>query len=558
MTFLPIADRELRVSARSKANHRLRIWFAIGAFAVAAAIGLFFSTTSGKMMGVQVGMVIFGTLKWMGFIYAGAAGIFLTADCLSEEKRDGTLGLLFLTDLRGHDVVLGKLFATSLRGFYSLLAIFPVMAFSFVLGGVAADDFAHTIVSICNTLFFSLALGMFISVISRDPNKAMTGTMVALGIFVMLIPHIPALEWSSPVFAFTNTVLYRTSPFWYSILLVNLEGWLLLAVASWLAPQTWQDKGFRIRFRAGGRIPAKAQAARRSLRDKSPVCWIISRDRWGSVLAKVALLLMLGLFVLSLISLSQPLGTPIPAGATTVSTTTTTTTNGQTITTSYSSSTNWTAGRNQNKFFMIVNWCSGVLPIVIDFWLAAQVARFYVDGRKSGFLELLCVTPIRPADVVRGHWLALRRLFLAPVVAQFVLMLTLGAIEFYAAYSASTAPANVQMAIIQALMAGLGAINWCLGLFAVAWFSIWMGMTSKKLNIVMIKTFCYTKVLPYFGITILSGFLVMFAISSLGGPAWLWPLTYQGLFMMVNIALIYFARSFVPDAFTKWPDSAGT
>ena len=29
-----------------------------------------------------------------------------TADSLSAEKREGTLGLLFLTDLRGYDVVL--------------------------------------------------------------------------------------------------------------------------------------------------------------------------------------------------------------------------------------------------------------------------------------------------------------------------------------------------------------------------------------------------------------------------------------------------------------------
>ena len=61
----------------------------------------------------MVGTGIFGVLKWMGMIYACGAGVFLTADCLSEEKREGTLGLLFLTDLRGHDVALGKLLATS-------------------------------------------------------------------------------------------------------------------------------------------------------------------------------------------------------------------------------------------------------------------------------------------------------------------------------------------------------------------------------------------------------------------------------------------------------------
>ena len=36
------------------------------------------------------------------------------------------LGLLFLTDLRGHDIVLGKLAATSLRAVFGLVAIVPV------------------------------------------------------------------------------------------------------------------------------------------------------------------------------------------------------------------------------------------------------------------------------------------------------------------------------------------------------------------------------------------------------------------------------------------------
>ena len=132
-------------------------------------------------------------LKWIAFIFACAAGIFLTSDSLSEEKREGTLGLLFLTDLRGHDVVLGKLLATSLRTFYSLLAIFPVMAFSFVLGGVAAEDFRHTLLALCNALFFSLALGMAVSVISRDSNKAMTAAAGAMVVFLILIPGLDSL-----------------------------------------------------------------------------------------------------------------------------------------------------------------------------------------------------------------------------------------------------------------------------------------------------------------------------------------------------------------------------
>ena len=51
-----------------------------------------------------MGSVLFSVLTWMCLVTGLCAGLFFTSDCLSEEKREGTLGLLFLTDLRGYDV----------------------------------------------------------------------------------------------------------------------------------------------------------------------------------------------------------------------------------------------------------------------------------------------------------------------------------------------------------------------------------------------------------------------------------------------------------------------
>src|SRR5690348_16316413 len=83
------------------------------------------------------GSTLFAILSWLSLAATLSAGLFLTSDCLSEEKREGTLGLLFLTDLRGYDVVAGKLLGTSLRAAYALLAIFPILAITLLMGGVA-------------------------------------------------------------------------------------------------------------------------------------------------------------------------------------------------------------------------------------------------------------------------------------------------------------------------------------------------------------------------------------------------------------------------------------
>jgi len=40
------------------------------------------------------------SLTVMGFGFCAVAGVFLTSDCHERRKAEGTLGLLFLTDLK--------------------------------------------------------------------------------------------------------------------------------------------------------------------------------------------------------------------------------------------------------------------------------------------------------------------------------------------------------------------------------------------------------------------------------------------------------------------------
>src|ERR1041385_1755399 len=143
MTFLPIVERELRVAARRRGTFWLRIMAALIALVIGGGfIGLEYmqDVLSGGSQ-LRLGGPVFKTLTWMSFAAALSAGLFFTADCLSEEKREGTLGFLFLTDLRGTDVVLGKLAATSLRCVFALLAVFPVLAITQLMGGVPTAHF---------------------------------------------------------------------------------------------------------------------------------------------------------------------------------------------------------------------------------------------------------------------------------------------------------------------------------------------------------------------------------------------------------------------------------
>ena len=112
--MLPIVARELRVSARRRGTY----WTRVGAslLAMLTMLWLLVVTAAGSAVASQ-GKVLFDVLSGFAFAFALLVGVRITSDCLSSEKREGTIGLLFLTDLKGYDIILGKLASSSLTAF---------------------------------------------------------------------------------------------------------------------------------------------------------------------------------------------------------------------------------------------------------------------------------------------------------------------------------------------------------------------------------------------------------------------------------------------------------
>lgn len=106
MHFLPVVQRELRLAARQSRTYYIRMAAALVGFVILAYVGL-----AQQGLGLGGGGLLFLTLTQLaGWVCLGG-GVRLTADAISREKRDGTLGFLFLSHLSGLDVVLGKLVA---------------------------------------------------------------------------------------------------------------------------------------------------------------------------------------------------------------------------------------------------------------------------------------------------------------------------------------------------------------------------------------------------------------------------------------------------------------
>ena len=488
MTLLPIVDRELRVAARKRSTFWLRLVAALVALVIGTGV-LVLSLAFGRGA-TQLGGGLFSTLTWLSLAVALGAGLFFTSDSLSEEKREGTLGLLFLTDLRGYDVVLGKLLATSLRGGYALLAVFPVLAVTFLLGGVTGGQFWRTVLAIVNALFFSLALGLFVSTLSRDSQRALAGTLGLLVLFLAAGPladagiaeargraFAPLWSLASPSFAFVQAGSSR-GPFWSALGVNQLCAWLLLAWASWRVPRAWQDEPAQLSpnrlrwehwWKYGG---AKRRARLRTrLLDVNPALWLAARERWQAL----ALWLLAGAVMVAF-------GTVFLLVSDTI-----------------------------KEIWVAFATVGSLLVLVLYLWTTAQACRFFADARRSGLLELLLASPLDSRRLAEGAWRALARSFGPPVIVLLVVEFVTQSFSQSVTLGAVSATAGIPTFSAAVLVAGSGVT--CLAtlanLVALVWFGLWMGLTTKSANLATIKALLFVQIIPAFAFSFVSGLLLV-------------------------------------------------
>jgi ABC-type transport system involved in multi-copper enzyme maturation permease subunit len=155
---LPVIARELRAEARRPAIYWLRVLAAGVIITVFAAF-----TMSTELEASQLGAALFGVLR-KGLLFALWIIVpLMTADCVSREKREATLGLLFLTPLTALDVLTGKAAASILRATTLLLASLPMLVLPFVVGGVVWSEVLFAAATVANALLLGIAAGLYAS-----------------------------------------------------------------------------------------------------------------------------------------------------------------------------------------------------------------------------------------------------------------------------------------------------------------------------------------------------------------------------------------------------------
>ena len=464
MMLLPIVERELRVAARLTATYRNRALTAGVVAAVAMVMLLFGSFVQSPSM---VGGAMFKTLAVFTFVFCVLEGVRKTADCLSEEKREGTLGLLFLTDLKGYDIIFGKLAAMSLNSIYGLLAILPVLALSLLLGGVTPGEYWRMVLALTNILFFSLCAGMWVSSWSRSEYQAMGRTLLVIAAFVTLPLLIPvnSLLPFSPAYAF-HTAFAGVYPgavqgYWRSIGITQALSWALLAWSSFVATRCWKDELItgpssrwwprRLFGDAGHRAKLRTQ-----MLEINPAYWLAGRNLSQRLLLTILILI---------------------------------------------------AGANSVVFvFKVFNgislWHVGIFPgflvliLMLNFALkalvGAQACHCLAEARRNNALEMLLATPLTVDQIIRGQILALNRIFLLPIISILALEIA-GPIGGLVASWAQGGGEDKSTYVITGLLL---LTFFFLDMVAVSWAGMWFGLSSKKEGQAATKTILLVLVLP--------------------------------------------------------------
>src|SRR5207244_10955209 len=90
-----------------------------------------------------------------------------------RERREGTLGILFLTPLTARAIIVGKGLIHSLRALTMVLAALPVLAIPFLLGGVTWREGLMALLLDLSSVSLALAAGLMASAYCRQWNRAL-------------------------------------------------------------------------------------------------------------------------------------------------------------------------------------------------------------------------------------------------------------------------------------------------------------------------------------------------------------------------------------------------
>jgi hypothetical protein len=181
----PLVARELLVYSRQPWTYWLRLLSALGAVSVLAIM----ATTGQHRVGQADGFPLFAGSTAILFFIASLNGLRSTCDCIASERRQGTLVLLFLADLKLDTILISKLVTNSMRNAWAFLGTLPVLGLCLLLGGVSGLVFVQGVLAVLAAAWLSLMVGLEQSCRNQGEHEAFSKGIRRL-VMLNLVPFV--------------------------------------------------------------------------------------------------------------------------------------------------------------------------------------------------------------------------------------------------------------------------------------------------------------------------------------------------------------------------------
>jgi ABC-type transport system involved in multi-copper enzyme maturation permease subunit len=435
MRFAPVLIRELRVESRRQVNYWLRV--VAGGAAICGA-WIYLETQQGYSP-ATLGLKLFGVLNSILFAFIWICVPLMTADCISKEKREGTLGLLFLTALRPWQIVAAKGLAHSLRSILIMVAIFPVMGICFVFGGLTSKDIGLAALLNGTALMLALSAGILASTLCSKWSRAALLSLAFSMLFLLWfsnahlklilgivanMPGGPNWMWRMSIPGDFSFLFFDSPSHWRgSSWAFSLTAWFTKIVSINTHPDVWQIFWTAVPPASQGQYLA-AQSGRLGLSflfflGVIGVAALRLKSHWQDKPLTLQQLWVLNTFCTPFFwrslfrsRMSRQLNRN-PIG--------------------------WLQQYSWRARVSRWSWCFGIilvqsilltdpqlsslmngqyiLAILLMFGVAFAAANSFREERESGALELLLVTPLSESQIIRGRVLGIWNQFLPAFVA---------------------------------------------------------------------------------------------------------------------------------------------
>lgn len=521
MTLLPIVERELRAGARGRAVYWTR--FAVVLVGMLVCLPRLISPV---MFGssAAVGRDLLNAVVSAAFLVSCAACL-LTADLISSERRQGTLGLLLLTRVRLLDVLVGKLVSAGLVSLCALAALLPILIMPVLAGGATGGEVFRKGLALLGTLFLALAAGLWASARGREWGQTGRKALIVVAVAV-LAPFVTGtflgrrsavggeMNLLSPLgtLSAAGDVAYKAAgvAYWVSLLLVQGVAWSLLFGAVFRLRRGWQEERAETTACAlptpGEGEAEAAPTARRPLDDQMhPLAWLLQRQHGVRAIIWLA----------ALAGLSHLWAIPIVgrfAGSTSVY---------------------WSMASP-------IMLAMGIVEGALFAWAAS---RFFVEARRTGELELLLTTPMGATQMVSTQWKVLKRALRWPLVLMVVPVLVQAGYAVLKMPVPFGRPQSYQLEYVAvALFQG---VNTIFGVWALCWLGMWFGFRARGPGRAVVWAVTLAKGLPYL-INILTWLFYVALVRALFGRIsmsfLILPWLLQAMELLLYLGLIQFAR----------------